>query len=108
MIWTFLILLLLNKGNYGQIIDDPTIPIGSKNVSKVLKISYSKGSSNSDCSTINTGVSFNVYPKGIVHHEVGTVEYDIYFPIDFNFLKGGILPGLIGGNKLLFLFNFLK
>ena len=86
----------LDNGKFRQIINDPTSRPGTIKT-KVLKIIYPKGSCSSDCHPIDGGASFNVYPNGVLNGEIGTVEYDVYFPDEFDFVKGGKLPGLIGG-----------
>ena len=86
----------LDNGKFRQIINDPTSRPGTIKT-KVLKIIYPKGSCSSDCHPIDGGASFNVYPNDVLNGEIGTVEYDFYFPNKFDFVKGGKLPGLIGG-----------
>jgi hypothetical protein len=87
---------------YEQYIVDPT---GSSN-QPVLKIQYPKGHW-SPGSPKPGGTLFFAYPyKAIptssdnpLSAQSATLEYEVYFPMDFDFVKGGKLLGLAGGAK---------
>lgn len=61
---------------------------------KVLKINYPKGKigQEEDCGGAQWRLRFETCGKC-------TVEYKVMFPKDFNFVKGGKLPGLSGGTS---------
>jgi len=46
------------------------------------------------------GVLFYSWPEGRNGHigKAARLEYELYLPNDFPFVKGGKLPGLMGGN----------
>jgi hypothetical protein len=44
------------------------------------------------------GAQFYGHPLDLSHAKNATLEYSVYFPIDFDFVKGGKLPGLYGGH----------
>ena len=72
------------------VVTDPTM----NSTNKVFHITYPKGSCSSFCG-INSGVSIYVYPFGESYtSEVATLEYEVYFPAGFNFVKSGKLPGI--------------
>lgn len=58
---------------------------------KGIHVVYAKGQYAS-----KAGVNFRAQPKGIVSTKL-TMEYAVYFPEDFDFVKGGKLPGMWGG-----------
>ncbi len=62
----------------------------------VLHVKYPKGSCSSACG-INSGVSLHISP--LPESEKATLEYEVYFPSDFDFVKSGKLPGIVGGSK---------
>ncbi|KAL4522807.1 hypothetical protein Ndes2526B_g00860 [Nannochloris sp. 'desiccata'] len=80
-------------------------PTGESN-QPVLKIQYPKGSW-SPGSVKPGGTLFFAYPyKAIptsgdnpLSKQSATFEYEVYFPNDFDFVKGGKLPGMAGGAK---------
>lgn len=44
------------------------------------------------------GVNFRAQPKAIFPTNAVLLEYDVYFPEDFDFVLGGKLPGVWGGD----------
>ena len=38
-------------------------------------------------------------PQGGFEGTNAVLEYDVFFPADFDFVKGGKLPGMVGGSK---------
>ncbi|KAI8884153.1 polysaccharide lyase family 14 protein [Backusella circina FSU 941] len=78
---------------------------GSKNVATkdpsgkssdmVLKVEYPAGSRNPEASP-NGGLGFRSAPAG--SGTSGTLQYSVYFPKGFDFVKGGKLPGFYGGH----------
>ena len=48
----------------------------------------------------NSGTLFYAYPTGDPRRHIGTavrLEYEVFLPAGFDFVKGGKLPGLMGG-----------
>jgi len=43
------------------------------------------------------GVNFRAQPKGVFPTDTLLLEYDVFFPEDFDFVLGGKLPGMWGG-----------
>lgn len=43
------------------------------------------------------GAHFRAAPKGVFPARAATLSYKVFFPADFDFVKGGKLPGLWGG-----------
>ncbi|KAI8100558.1 hypothetical protein M9434_004950 [Picochlorum sp. BPE23] len=86
---------------YEQYPIDPTDPDSSQ---PVMKISYPAGSW-SPGSEKPGGVLFYTYPTKTEPSEKtypvsasgATLEYEVYFPLDFEWVKGGKLPGFMGG-----------
>ncbi len=76
-----------------QLVKDPTV---ANSVNNVLHVKYPKGSCSSACG-ISSGVSLHISP--LPESEKATLEYEVYFPADFDFVKGGKLPGIMGGSK---------
>lgn len=64
----------------------------------VLKITHPKGSCSSECGKPN-GAMFDVKPFAGFNGNVATLTYEVFFHGSFNFVKGGKLPGIIGGGK---------
>ena len=77
--------------NTCQIINDPTV---ANTTNKVFHIKYPKDSCSSSCG-IESGVSIYISP--LPESDKATLEYEVYFPSDFDFVKGGKLPGIAGG-----------
>lgn len=63
-----------------------------------LQIIYPKGSKNPGNSP-QGGSEFYGQPLDLTKSRNVSMEYSVYFPHDFNFVKGGKLPGLYGGHK---------
>jgi hypothetical protein len=64
---------------------------------KVLKIKYPLGSYAGPTIT-SKGTGFYVYPFGKTSQlTTATLEYEILFPTEFEWVKGGKLPGMFGG-----------
>ncbi|RNA06771.1 polysaccharide lyase family 14 [Brachionus plicatilis] len=74
-----------------EIVNDPK---GSGK--KALKVKYPAGSYSSLPGN-KGGTGFFVWPFGtnIIQH--ATLEYEVLFPTDFDWVKGGKLPGFFGG-----------
>ncbi|KAI8997928.1 hypothetical protein BC832DRAFT_566875 [Gaertneriomyces semiglobifer] len=67
--------------------------------STVLQITYPAKSRNPTGPIIG-GVGFYLSPlPNLAQHTHLTLSYAIYFPPNFNFVKGGKLPGLYGGSR---------
>ncbi|KAK4688832.1 hypothetical protein P7C73_g1269, partial [Tremellales sp. Uapishka_1] len=63
-----------------------------------LQIFYPKGSINPG-NQPQGGSEFYASPLDVTSAKNATLQYSVYFPIDFDFVKGGKLPGLYGGHK---------
>ena len=63
-----------------------------------LQIRYPNGSINPGNSP-QGGTEFYAKPLDISLATNASLEYSVYFPHDFEFVKGGKLPGLYGGHK---------
>lgn len=85
------------KSTYGeenrQIENDPA---GSK--SSVLKIKYPAGSRNPANKPVG-GTGFYAVPYDLRLSSLISFSYEVFVPNDFNFVKGGKLPGLYGGHE---------
>lgn len=68
----------------------------SRNASTMLQIFYPKDSVNPRASP-QGGSQFYASPLDITKAKNITFEYDVFFPSDFEWVKGGKLPGLYGG-----------
>ncbi len=62
-----------------QLVKDPTT---ANSVNNVLHVKYPKGSCSSACG-INSGVILHINP--LSESEKATLEYEVYFPADFDF-----------------------
>jgi hypothetical protein len=80
-----------NDGNR-QVVNDPK---GGND--KVLKVKYPAGSVSNRPGLMKGGTGFYVYPFGTQKVSHAIFEYDVLFPKDFDFVKGGKLPGMFGG-----------
>lgn len=69
-------------------------PAGGK--SKVTRVLYPKGSYKPSASPRGGAAFFKTLKPA---REIVSLTYDIYFAKNFNFVKGGKLPGLYGGSK---------
>lgn len=63
-----------------------------------LQITYPKGSINPG-NNPQGGAEFYAEPLDLRTVTNTTLQYSVYFPHDFDFVKGGKLPGLYGGHK---------
>lgn len=63
-----------------------------------LQITYPKGSINPG-NKPQGGAEFYAEPLDLRSVTNTTLRYSVYFPHDFDFVKGGKLPGLYGGHK---------
>ncbi|KAK6909724.1 hypothetical protein I203_103745 [Kwoniella mangroviensis CBS 8507] len=63
-----------------------------------LQILYPSGSINPG-NKPQGGAEFYAAPLDITRATNASLEYSVYFPPDFDFVKGGKLPGLYGGHK---------
>lgn len=73
-----------------QIVKDP---LGGTET--VLKVKYPAGSYST--ATQKGGTGFFVYPFPNITTGHVSLEYDVLFPLDFEFVLGGKIPGLFGG-----------
>lgn len=64
----------------------------------MLQVLYPKGSSNPGSNPIG-GADFYASPLPLDNATNVTLEYSVLFPADFDFVKGGKLPGLYGGHE---------
>ncbi|KAL2914617.1 hypothetical protein HK105_205755 [Polyrhizophydium stewartii] len=62
----------------------------------VLQVTYPAGSFHPKGTPVG-GTGFYASPIDISAAKSVTFQYDVYFPADFNFVRGGKLPGLYGG-----------
>ena len=60
---------------------------------KVMSVLYRRGKY-----ATNGGAQFYTTFSELQKSGVGMLEYDLYFPKNFLFTKGGKLPGFFGGN----------
>ncbi|KAH6559843.1 hypothetical protein BASA50_006322 [Batrachochytrium salamandrivorans] len=79
--------------NNRKVVPDPVVP-----GTNVLQILYPKGSYKPSGPIVG-GTGFYAKPLDIESATKVTLQYDIYFPTGFNFVKGGKLPGLYGGHE---------
>jgi hypothetical protein len=66
--------------------------------SNSLQILYPNGSINPG-NKPQGGTEFYAHPLDVKGAMNVTLEYSVFFPKDFDFVKGGKLPGLYGGHK---------
>lgn len=71
-------------------------PVNSAN--KVIKIRHPKASCSSTCG-IPGGAGFNILPFDSFNGNEATLQFDVYFPSNFEFVKGGKLVGMYGGGN---------
>lgn len=65
-----------------------------------IQVKYPKGSMDpSQTSAPIGGAEFYANPMDVTFAQNVTLEYEVYFPLDFDFAKGGKLPGLYGGRN---------
>ncbi|ORX81949.1 hypothetical protein K493DRAFT_320546 [Basidiobolus meristosporus CBS 931.73] len=82
--------IAFGKDNY-QFVKDPA---GGSDM--VLRVFYPQGSRTPTSPGKQGGVGF--YADPIQLQDEATLEYQVYFPENFNFVKGGKLPGFYGGS----------
>lgn len=63
-----------------------------------LQILYPKGS-NAPRNDPQGGTEFYAHPLDLLTARNVSLQYSVYFPSDFDFVKGGKLPGMYGGHK---------
>lgn len=63
-----------------------------------MKVYYPNGSYIPSLSNPIGGTGFYASPLFLENAKKVTFEYEVFFPDNFNFVKGGKLPGLFGGN----------
>lgn len=68
-----------------------------------IRVTYPKGTSHQkpkshSNSTNPGGVDFHAYPLDLSTARNVSFEYAVWFPEDFDFGQGGVLPGLFGGD----------
>ncbi|ORY01865.1 hypothetical protein K493DRAFT_277676 [Basidiobolus meristosporus CBS 931.73] len=78
------------RNNY-QFVSDPL-----HGKEKVLRVFYPKGSRTPSSPGKQGGLGF--YAKPLSLKDEATLEYKVFFPRGFNFVKGGKLPGIYGGS----------
>ncbi|KAH8916062.1 polysaccharide lyase family 14 protein [Atractiella rhizophila] len=74
-----------------------TLWTNTKRLGLGFSIFYPKGTWNP--SDGNGGTGFYAHPLALGAAKNITFEYSVYFPSDFDFVKGGKLPGLYGGRQ---------
>ena len=84
------------KVGNAQLLSIVNDPLDSK--VKVLKIVHPKDSCSSFCGLPN-GANFDMKPFPNFKGQNGTFEYSVFFHSTFDFVKGGKLPGIIGGSN---------
>jgi hypothetical protein len=68
------------------------------NKSAVMQVYYPQGSIN-PANKIVGGANFYAVPLSLSGARNVSLEYSVFFPLDFDWVKGGKLPGLYGGHK---------
>ena len=63
----------------------------------VIKVRYPAGSYKPAAKPLG-GITFYANPIDMTKANIVTLEYKVFFPSGFNFVKGGKLPGLMGGS----------
>lgn len=71
---------------------------GWNDTANCMQILYPKGS-NAPSNSPQGGTEFYAHPLDITLAQNVTLQYSVYFSGDFDFVKGGKLPGLYGGHK---------
>ena len=84
-------------GQAGQSAFDPQAN-GWNDTVNCMQILYPKGS-NAPSNSPQGGTEFYAHPLDITLAQNVSLQYSIYFSGDFDFVKGGKLPGLYGGHK---------
>ncbi len=78
-------------------------PTGDNSGQMVLWAKFPAGSCSTYCG-IASGVGVYVTPRGNFTGNEATLEYEVFFPSDFEFVKSGKLPG-IAGQRCVMLFT---
>lgn len=76
---------------------DPSVTGWNDSVN-CMQILYPKGS-NAPSNSPQGGTEFYAHPLDLSIAQNVTLQYSVYFSGDFDFVKGGKLPGLYGGHK---------
>lgn len=63
-----------------------------------LQVLYPRGS-NAPHNDPQGGTEFYAIPLDLSTATNASLQYSVYFPLDFDWVKGGKLPGLYGGHK---------
>nr|BCI57567.1 cellouronate lyase [Mizuhopecten yessoensis] len=87
---------VISHGTFGQ--DDSLTHAHDPTDShrNVMKVKYADGSYSG---TDHRGVQFYSQPTGVKGHSELTLSYDVYFAHNFDWVRGGKLPGLWGGTQ---------
>jgi hypothetical protein len=73
------------------------VPGGNKAVPVALEVSLPKGSiAPSERSNTSGGIGFDWQPTSLASNNSVCLSYRVFFPADFDFKRGGTLPGLYG------------
>lgn len=76
---------------------NPTAPLWSTD-ENTMQVKFPAGSVNPS-NTPRGGADFYAAPLDLSKASNVTLEYSVFFPHDFDFVKGGKLPGLYGGHE---------
>ncbi|KAF7359122.1 hypothetical protein MSAN_01253700 [Mycena sanguinolenta] len=68
------------------------------NTSTVFQLRYPKGSVNPAAQPVG-GAQFYALPLDLTQAKVATLSYSVFFPVDFDWVNCGKLPGLYGGRQ---------
>ncbi|KAI7876670.1 hypothetical protein K492DRAFT_135013 [Lichtheimia hyalospora FSU 10163] len=75
-------------------------PIGGDNNTNVLQVKYKAGAYGARGVGGTSGCEFNMYPFGeSSSFDSALVSYQVAFDKDFEWVEGGKLPGIFGGNE---------
>ncbi|KAJ3212652.1 hypothetical protein HDU67_003680 [Dinochytrium kinnereticum] len=77
--------------NNVRVVDDPTAL-----TENVIRVSYPEGSFKPSSTPVG-GFGISAQPLNLKTNQTVTLEYQVFFPNDFDFNLGGKLPGLFGG-----------
>lgn len=97
--WNIIKISFGDKPNLHSLVKDPTLSTNAKSVKgtsqNVLKVNYMKNSY-VPSADIDGGIGFYASPS-LFPTKSARLSYEIFFPSDFNPVKGGKLPGLFIG-----------